>query len=63
MGYTIKVFELKDINFDDDTNDYFIFKSNKKKSQVKFVDKGNKFNEKFFIMHYSLKFSNLQSNQ
>ncbi|MBN2410606.1 hypothetical protein JXQ31_02865 [candidate division KSB1 bacterium] len=51
--YTIKVMELKDINFDHDTRDYFIYKSNSKEPEIRFFDRGKKTDPDLFIQEYS----------
>ena len=52
-GYSIKVMELKDVNFDLDTSDYFIFKSNPIEPEIRFYDKGNKIDPDLFVQKYS----------
>ena len=52
-GYSIKVMELKDVNFDGDAGDYFIFKSNPIEPEIKFYDKGNKIDPEIFVEKYS----------
>ena len=51
--YSIKVMELKDINFDLDSSDYFIFKSNPNGPEIRFYDKGKKNDPDFFVQKYS----------
>ncbi len=52
-GYTIKVTELKDVNFDHDTSDYFIYKSDLEKTEIRFYDRGVKKDPDFFIQEYT----------